>query len=524
MSDLPARPTASSAGTGTGAAIAIGAGEGFLMLKTSQVTLAGLLPTSLWVEVDLRRPLGQLLRSQPRPAGASHVEFDLRELLYIADGSLQQRRLAAALHPQAPPHVAHVGFAVYCTATRRAHYPSLRRDKAKTRRTRRTGGGGTATGGGGTAEGAKGEEAMEGAQAAGADGGKEEVGDEERSDDDDNNDEEEDGEGEGGASGAARADGAGDGPGRYLLGKCSVNLRQMLAEGFEPLTEPLDLVDDDGSPAGMLSVTLLAKDALGRARRSALRGPGTVELWVGAETLLVAPTLRAALSHAALWVEIHLESAHLPTASAPPRHDGGGASASGREPPQPVLQVASKRVRMPRGPAAQVGGLASSLAMALRGCLSLPAGSPARSGLQRALKRGSSGDAALGFYLFSSTADAAPPSERRPLASCHVPLVELLAKASHGGQAADGLPLPVQLKNARGDLLATLSADVDGLGALRALAADGPGMAAGGAYGRQLGLAAPSHNDPEALKRLLATRRSEAASKVAALVGNASPA
>ena len=489
VSDVP--------GSTSGAAVAIGAGEAFLLMKNSALSRAGLLPTSVWVEVDLRRPLGQLLRSGSLAGGASRLEFDLRELLYVADGSLQQRRLAAALHPHAPAHASTVGFAVYCTATRRAEsYPDLSRGGGRSSKARR----------------AKQEAAERG---KGEEGGRGEGGGPvER-------EEEEEFEGEEGGGGAVGDGGGGKrtgGPGRYLLGHGSVSLRRMLIEGFEPLTEPLDLVDDDGQPAGMLSVTLLARDALGRARRSSLRGPGTIEIWVGAETLLVAPTLRAALSNAALWLEIHLELGNVSTPSQQ-QH----ASDGGNKHEAPILHVASKRVRMPRSAPAGSGGLASTLTMALRGCISLPLSSAARAALQRALKRGSTTDASLGFFLFSSSTDAAPASERRPLASSRVSICDLLADlnvasgVSAGGKGSavmDGLPLPVQLKNGRGELLATLSADVEGLGALRALAADG------GAAG---GSATASHNDPEALKRLLALRRSEAANKVATLVGRAGP-
>ena len=81
--------------SGAGAAIAIGASEATLRLRSSHLARAGLLPTNVWVEVDLRRSCGQLLRSAAKPAGAQRVSFDMRELLYIADGSAQQRRLAA---------------------------------------------------------------------------------------------------------------------------------------------------------------------------------------------------------------------------------------------------------------------------------------------------------------------------------------------------------------------------------------------------------------------------------------------
>ena len=125
-------------GSTSGAAVAIGAGEAFLLMKNSALSRAGLLPTSVWVEVDLRRPLGQLLRSGSLAGGASRLEFDLRELLYVADGSLQQRRLAAALHPHAPAHASTVGFAVYCTATRRAEsYPDLSRGGGRSSKARR---------------------------------------------------------------------------------------------------------------------------------------------------------------------------------------------------------------------------------------------------------------------------------------------------------------------------------------------------------------------------------------------------
>ena len=495
---------------GSGAAVAVGAGEGYLMMKSSHLTLAGLLPTSIWVEVDLRRPLGQLLRSVAKPAGASRIEFNLRELLYVPDGSLQQRRLASAIHPHAPAQASLVHFSIYCVATRRARYPSLGK-RAASSKPRLARAGGSKTGAKGAeagAEGASEQHASEQAKDAKAEGGEQ--------DDDDEQDDEEEEEGEDKEMDYGGGKRGGGGSGRYLLGRGSVSLRKMLTEGFEPLTEPLDLVDDDGKPAGMLSVSLLAKDALGRARRSSLRGPGTVELWIGAESLLVAPTLRSALSNAALWVEAHLEIPHVGSASDAP------AAAL------PTLHVASRRVRMPRGAAAASGGLAATLSMALRGCISLPAGSSARAGLQRALKRAGGMDAALAFFLFSSVADGAPPAERRPLASCRVPLSELLDKAASAalrstatstatGGAADGLPLPVQLKNSRGELLATLAADVDGLSALRALAADGA-AAPTGRSGTRSGAA---YNDPEALRRMLAMRRSEAAKAAPAVEAGA---
>ena len=99
---LPPNPQMLGLGTGvpgigqSGAAVAIGGGEAFLMLHASRA-LEGLYPTSCWLEVDLRRPFGALLRSPSRPAVTSSVDFDLRELLFVADGSAAQRRLASVL-------------------------------------------------------------------------------------------------------------------------------------------------------------------------------------------------------------------------------------------------------------------------------------------------------------------------------------------------------------------------------------------------------------------------------------------
>ena len=267
--------------------------------------------------------------------------------------------------------------------------------------------------------------------------------------------------------------GDGTGRGRYLLGRCTVSLRRMLTELYEPLTEPLDLLDPSGELCGMLNVSLLARDALQRARRSALKGPGTVELWVGGESLLLAPSLRAAAGIAAVWVEAHLEVEHVAPARAP---TAGSATEVNHT---PTLSVASRRVRVPRG--APAGGL-PTLSMQLRGCLTLPAGSSARAGLQRAVKRGGA-DAAISFFLFSTTADASS-SERLSLAAARVTVAELLEKAGGGKAAAaaggadegaDGVPLQLSLRDARGELLGTLSADIEGLNALRQLKVDTKG-------------------------------------------------
>ena len=102
----------------SGAALAVGVGEAFLLMRASPL-FQRVLPTSVWVEVDLRRSCGHLLRSPPRPAGTPSVDFALRELLYIPDASAAQRRLAAALAD--PSHAASLAtFSVFCTATPRA--------------------------------------------------------------------------------------------------------------------------------------------------------------------------------------------------------------------------------------------------------------------------------------------------------------------------------------------------------------------------------------------------------------------
>ena len=76
-------------------------------------------PARVWLEVDLRRACAQLLRSAARapaitPGG--RIDFGMRELVYVADGSPQQRRLAALLEKTSPAAHARVAFSVYCLA------------------------------------------------------------------------------------------------------------------------------------------------------------------------------------------------------------------------------------------------------------------------------------------------------------------------------------------------------------------------------------------------------------------------
>ncbi|KAL1514988.1 hypothetical protein AB1Y20_004061 [Prymnesium parvum] len=107
-----------------GAAIAVGVGECFLM--TQRGILRDFFPQRIWMEADLRRSCAQLLRSTPRAPALvprDKIDFGMRELIYVADGSAQQRRLAAILEPDAPPAHRKVFFSLYCTAARK------RRDK-----------------------------------------------------------------------------------------------------------------------------------------------------------------------------------------------------------------------------------------------------------------------------------------------------------------------------------------------------------------------------------------------------------
>ena len=459
---------------GSGAAIAIGAGESYLQLRTCHIAKAGLQPTNVWVEVDLRRPCGQLLRSASKPAGAQKIDFNLRELLYVADGSQQQRRLAETLHPSAPAHASMVTFAVYCTAT--AHSSLARMARPLDRKARGKRGGAevvdllTAPA---PAPIGLDEEATAKANAkARAEAEAEAEVEALRIEEED-------------AAEHRRLEdalGDGSGRGRFLLGRCTTSLRRMLYEMYEPLTEPLDLLDPSGVVCGMLSVSLLARDALQRARRATMKGGAAIQFWVGGESLLLSPTLRAAPGIVALWVEAHLELKHAP----PPATNHSPS----KKPPAgtPTLSVASRRVRMPRG-APGGGGLAGALSMQLRGCISLPSGSAARSALARAVKRGGT-DAVLSFFLFTmSSSPSAPSSERLALAVARVSVAEMFAKATTAATAGnasgvatvdglamtDSLPLPLSLRDDAGELLATLSADVEGLHALAALATDTSG-------------------------------------------------
>ena len=510
----------------SGAAIAVGAGEAFLKLRTCHLALAGLMPTSMWVEIDLRRPCGQLLRSRAKPAGGCKIEFEMRELLYVADGSLAQRRLAATLHPSAPAAASLVSFSVYCTATRTASLAKererLEREKRKRARLASSAAPAEAPSSAGGVESPLAAPEPAGAPAGAATGSPadapadspafpppidpavaarlaEDAIDAAAA----RADEEE--EAEGRRLEEALSDGSGRG--RYLLGHATLSLRQLLLEQHEPTTEPLDLRDPAGAVCGMLSVSLLARDAMQRARRAALRGPQSVEMWVGAESLLLSPALRAASGVAGLWVEAHLELRHATP--------GGGAPSDGAKAVAPVLSVASRRVRMPRGGAAS-GGLAATLAMQLRGCLSLPAGSAARATLQRAIKRGGA-DASIAFFLFSIGADSSASSERIALAAARVSLGELLTKASAAGARAtalgthtpthgvapmsDSVPVQLSLRDESGELLGTLAADIAGLRALHSLSthANAAGRAESAASLQKALAGAATRGDPEDL-------------------------
>ena len=92
--------------TGPGAAIAIGAAE--CTLQPSAVRAARC--TRVWLEVDARRAAGVLLRSAAQAVGPARLDFGLKELLFVADGSAPQQRLAQLL--LTPAH-AHLAFSVY---------------------------------------------------------------------------------------------------------------------------------------------------------------------------------------------------------------------------------------------------------------------------------------------------------------------------------------------------------------------------------------------------------------------------
>ena len=248
----------------------------------------------------------------------------------------------------------------------------------------------------------------------------------------DHDDDDDDGDDGDGTDGGARGEDP-NGPGRYLVGQCTLSLRQMLSDGFEPLTEPIDLHDGDGALSGMLRVSLLARDALSRARRAALKGASALELWIGAESVLLAPALRASLVATALWVEAHLEVSGLAASEAAaaarkarrstsPTSPEGHALSGGAAASAPLLHVVSARVRMPQHPHHHArgspgggggggggGGLASALPIHMSGRISLPSGSKARAALQRALHRAPRRTARRS----PSTSSRPPPMPRR---------------------------------------------------------------------------------------------------------------
>ena len=451
----------------SGAAVAVGAGEGCLLVYASR-TLAGLFPTSAWLEVDLRRAFGTLLRSASRPAATGRVDFELRELLFVADASAAQRRLAAVLDPRAPAAASEVRFSVYCTAMPRGSSAP----PPKPRRLRMSPGG-TITHSAAAPDGAS----DSAGHAAGGGHGHISAPDEAQALADLEDAEAAERE----ASRAAVPQESS----RCLLGTCVVSLRRILREGYEPLTEPLDLRDEGGELAGQLHVTLLAKDAVQRARRAMLaRTAAQAELWVGAEGLALSPAFTSrelTRDLSIVWIEVRVEiegrlveSSAQTMLSSPkhklPRSSGAAAAAAG---------------------GSLGGGLGGGIiSMGLRGCLIFAVGSPVRVALQRALKRSGSGaGAALSFHLYVTTPDAVAV-ERRPVGSARVGLADLIAatgnaavhaagraNAAAAGEGAykattDGTPILVSLRDENEELVGSLAVDVDGLDALRALAAD----------------------------------------------------
>ena len=447
----------------SGAAVAVGASEGCLLVYASR-TLAGLFPTSAWLEVDLRRAFGTLLRSASRPAATGRVDFELRELLFVADASAAQRRLAAVLDPRAPPAASEVRFSVYCTALPRGSSAP----PTKPRRLRMSSGG-TVTHSAAAPDGAS----------DSVDGGLGHISARDEAQALADLEDAEAAEREASRAAVPRESS------RYLLGTCVVSLRRILREGYEPLTEPLDLRDEGGELAGQLHVTLLAKDAVQRARRAMLaRTAAQAELWVGAEGLALSPAFTSrelTRDVSIVWIEVRVEI-------------------EGRlMEPSAQTMLSSPKHKLPRSSgaaaAAAGGGLGGGLgggiiSMGLRGCLIFAVGSPVRVALQRALKRSGSGAAAaLSFHLYVTTPDAVAV-ERRPIGSARVGLADLIAatgnaathaagraNAAAAGEGAykattDGTPIQVSLRDENEELVGSLAVDVDGLDALRALAAD----------------------------------------------------
>jgi len=200
-----------------GAAIAVGAGECTLSRKAVRASRCRF----VWLEVDARRACGVLLRSAAHGAGASKIDFNLRELLFVADGSAQQARLAQLLH-SAPQH-AHVTFGVYGTAPPRD------------------------------------------------DDGKDGGGKENR--------------GRRGAATATAAAGDDGGGGVVCVCEARVSLRALLAARRELLLEPLELRDRYGEACAVLRASVLAREALARAWRSVRQTKRALELSLGAGAL-----------------------------------------------------------------------------------------------------------------------------------------------------------------------------------------------------------------------------------------------
>ena len=455
------------AGTVAGAAIAIGGGQAYLMMKTCQA-LSGLYPTSVWLEIDLRRAFGQILRSAPHPAVSSNIDFGFKELLYIPDGSTAQRRLISVLQSTAPQSASLVTFSVYCNATP-GRESSARTSLAVQRPVAPVQSGRSATGSTEpsqrivTAEDIATTQAdLEAAELAEAKAAKSEMQSRE----------------------VQRAMGV------HLIGRGSISLREILSTGFEPLTEPIRLEDSNGAETGMISATLLAKDAVQRAKRASLRAGGAVELWIHTrDGLMLSTAVRADPSIIFLSLEAHLEIDASTTAGVP-----ASRLAAGKRSAQSSSQttLASRSLRVARGAqSAAAWGSGASLPIELQGCIVLPPGSSSRAALQRAVTRGGT-DSAIAFTLFTSPTESVDSAERRVVGSARVPVNELLARtpkapgsvpatspstalaitASEGNATSDGLPLQLNLYAAGGEMVGTITVEVDGLDAVRALGMD----------------------------------------------------
>ena len=393
-----------------GAAIAIGAGEAYLLQRSGPIRKLN--PTRIWLEVDMRRACATLLRSGARPAYEASVDFGLKELLFVADGSPQQARLSALLDPATPSAHADVIFSVYGTPARR-------------------------------------EDATEEGEAEGAP-----------------------------ASGGVAPPAAPP----ALVGRGRVSLLELHRSGGEMVCLPLELRDSEGSVCGILSVSLLAREALLAARQHALRASRSAQLWLGCEGLSLTRTAVDDPYVAAVWLECELQ-AH------------GATSDS----------LASRRQVIKRRPVAAAaadggGGGGMRLELHFKESVGVAAGSELHTAIKKAVRRSGGvatqaspsgpSEPCVVFRLMAAGVASAVPHRAVPL---HAPGASAsaeqagrlpggssrelgraklrLGEALLHGSTTDAIQLPLEIRDSRGILMGALYAHTEGLGGLRRQAA-----------------------------------------------------